>query len=350
VKINRNNYEVFFIDYYDDKLTTAQQLELELFLESNPDLKAEFEEFENIMIRPSGIAYISKSKLKKPEVVEVAGISEASYEEYFIAWYENDLNPSEKASLLQFLESNPQLEKEFQLHKTLQVPQQHIVFENKGQLKKRSLIAYYWSAAAAALLILLSIGYFLLQNQNAQQIQRFEIASMEKANISLVINTKPTSQLVLQQKDELFIDIPAPESYQMESINAIASVNLDDVSLQQHLPVFILEKELQHETMLVATAEQPKRRGLLAQFFKKNVEEFTADLSINTTPESEPVKKKDPGFVKFLDGSLAVFNTLTGSDTELVKSYDNEGNLSNYSLVGQTLLVNRNLPEKRTSP
>ena len=39
MKINRNNYEVFFIDFYDGKLTDMQQLEMELFLESHPDLK-----------------------------------------------------------------------------------------------------------------------------------------------------------------------------------------------------------------------------------------------------------------------------------------------------------------------
>jgi hypothetical protein len=108
-----------------------------------------------------------------------------------------------------------------------------------------------------------------------------------------------------------------------------------------------LEAELTNKPMLMAAVEQPKERGWLAQFFKRNVEEFTTDFGINSSSEIEQTKKKDPGFVKFLDGSLAIFNTLTGSDTELVKSYDQEGNLSNYSLVGQTLLVNRSVSTEK---
>ena len=68
MRINRNNYEIFFIDFYDNKLTPAQKLEVELFLESNPDLKAEFEEFENVTIIETAAKYEPKLDLKKPEI------------------------------------------------------------------------------------------------------------------------------------------------------------------------------------------------------------------------------------------------------------------------------------------
>ena len=41
MNINRNNYELFFIDFYDGNLTDAQKHELDLFLEENSDLKEE---------------------------------------------------------------------------------------------------------------------------------------------------------------------------------------------------------------------------------------------------------------------------------------------------------------------
>ena len=350
MRINRNNYEIFFIDYYDGKLATVQQRELEVFLESNPDLKLEFESFEHVAFPGSETTYEPKSGLKKQEITPVKGISEESYETFFIAWYENDLSPQERALLLQFLKVNPHLEKEFQLHKELRVQKEQVVFANKEQLKKRSFIVNYWSAAAAVILIVLTAGYLLLQNNVVLPEQQIEISLMDKVTITAVIQSEPSHQMISNKRNDLLVYLPAPASIQTKDIKTLAAADLKGVSIHQQLPSQILEAEFSVETSLVADAEKPKKRGLIAQFFRRNVEELTADLGINNEPNTAPEKKKDPGFVKFLDGSLAVFNTLTGSDTELVKIYDSEGNLSNYSLVGQTLLVNRNLSEKRTSP
>ena len=41
--INRNNYEAFLLDYVEQNLTAELVAELMLFLEQNPDLKAELE-------------------------------------------------------------------------------------------------------------------------------------------------------------------------------------------------------------------------------------------------------------------------------------------------------------------
>ncbi|PLW96897.1 MAG: hypothetical protein C0591_07870, partial [Marinilabiliales bacterium] len=165
MKINRNNYEIFFIDFYDGKLTNAQKLELDLFLEDHPILKLEFEEFENIKLDTSEITFSSKQTLKKPEIVAFNGIDEENYEETFIAFYENDLQADEKASLLSFLKANPHVEKEFQSHASLLLKKEDIVFEDKDSLKKKTYIGYYWYGAAAAILIFLALGFFLIQNR-----------------------------------------------------------------------------------------------------------------------------------------------------------------------------------------
>ena len=46
MNINRNNYELFFIDFYDGNLTDAQKHELDLFLAENPNLKEECDSFD----------------------------------------------------------------------------------------------------------------------------------------------------------------------------------------------------------------------------------------------------------------------------------------------------------------
>jgi len=349
MKINRNNYEVFIIDYYDGKLTDVQQLEMELFLEGNPDLKAAFEAFEDITIDDSDISFSSKQALKKTEIVEVDRIHEDNYEEAFIAFYENDLKADERASLLAFIQANPHLEKEFQSHASLLLKKEDIVFEDKDSLKKRAYIGYYWYGAAAALLVFLALGFFLIQNRPTPSPDRYEIAKIEPATISNSIKSNTSSQLIVRSWKEQALQLPLPESFGEEKIQLLATMQPDINLLQKNVPDLI-EWNYTDQTILLANVEEPRKRGFLAQFFRKNVVDVTESLGIeNAMADRSDKKKKDPGFVKFLDGSLTVFNTITGSDAELVKNYDNQGNLKNYSLEGQSFVVNRKLPAGRSS-
>ena len=62
--INKNNYEAFFLDYYEGNLTTEQVAELLLFIEQHPEHKEEFESFENISLVPEKNSFSVKSSLK----------------------------------------------------------------------------------------------------------------------------------------------------------------------------------------------------------------------------------------------------------------------------------------------
>ena len=46
MKINRNNYEMYFIDYLDGVLSPDLVSELLLFLDENPDLKEELSDLD----------------------------------------------------------------------------------------------------------------------------------------------------------------------------------------------------------------------------------------------------------------------------------------------------------------
>ena len=47
MNINRNNYEVFFMDHLDGKLSPPLEQELRAFLVLNPDLAIEFEDVQS---------------------------------------------------------------------------------------------------------------------------------------------------------------------------------------------------------------------------------------------------------------------------------------------------------------
>ena len=65
MKIDRNNYEVYFIDYFEGNLNREEREELFQFLFLNPDLKNEFDEFEKNYSNVPEDEYKYKSELKK---------------------------------------------------------------------------------------------------------------------------------------------------------------------------------------------------------------------------------------------------------------------------------------------
>jgi len=349
MNINRNNYELFFIDFYDGNLTDAQKHELDLFLEENSDLKEEFDSFEIISVESDDDAFSQKHELKKKEIVEVSGINEENYEQYFVAFYENDLNEKKKNQLSSFLNSNPQLSKEFDLHGSLIIEPHNFVFVNKGLLKKKIVIGYYWYSAAAVALILLAVSIFLNQNIPVQKLNRLELAQLKSLDFSGVVSKTPSMDIIQVNTKRIVVKLPEPEPYDIELIPLLTSAELK--SIVQNPDINLIEPENIYDDLVMAnTVEIPKRRSLFAQFFRSNIEQVSEDLGIdNSSKRKSNSKKKDPGFVKFLDGSLMVFNTITGSDAGLVKNYDADGDLKNYRLEGATISVSRNLSSGSSS-
>ena len=68
MKINRNNYEAFLIDFLDGTLDAVLVAELMLFLEANPDIREEFDGIEDVSLESQNIHFTEKDFLKKTEI------------------------------------------------------------------------------------------------------------------------------------------------------------------------------------------------------------------------------------------------------------------------------------------
>jgi ElaB/YqjD/DUF883 family membrane-anchored ribosome-binding protein len=136
MNINKNNYEAFFLDYHEGNLSPQEVAELLLFIEQHPELKEEFESFENITLDDlSSVNFENKSGLKK-------SITEENREEYFIRAAEGNLNLAEEKLLADFIQLHPQYLAELELfRKTILTADASIVFENKHELKKAAILS-----------------------------------------------------------------------------------------------------------------------------------------------------------------------------------------------------------------
>ncbi len=141
--INMENFEVFLMDYFDGTLSPEMTDQLMAFLDSNPDLKAELEDFNNYNLNP--IEEFSenntlKSSLKREESEQPKNfINHENLDDYLIHGLENNLNPSESEALRTFLILNPEAQKSANLVEKLKLtPDKKLRFDDKNLLYKTS--------------------------------------------------------------------------------------------------------------------------------------------------------------------------------------------------------------------
>jgi hypothetical protein len=165
MRIDKNNYEQYLVDYLDGKLTPLEVSQVLLFLELHPAIKAEFEGIEKISIKEQEPVTFDTSSLKKPGYAEVKG----DYENMLVAEVEGDLTVEEQILLKQAKRLYPELEKASALFASTLLTPEHIIFENKKSLKKRIVVPLYrqtWIRVAAILLIVALGGVLWLGTHN----------------------------------------------------------------------------------------------------------------------------------------------------------------------------------------
>ncbi|OFX35248.1 MAG: hypothetical protein A2X08_07360 [Bacteroidetes bacterium GWA2_32_17] len=138
MKINRINYELYFVAYLDNNLSHSDMLELMAFLVQNPDLEEELNLVKDIKLEPETICFDAKNSLKKKN--EEIEITKEKFDELCIGKIENTLNKEEKILLERYIKLNPELEKEFKLFElTILQPDLSVEFTSKESLKRIEL-------------------------------------------------------------------------------------------------------------------------------------------------------------------------------------------------------------------
>ncbi len=141
MKINRENYEAYFLDYHEGQLSPEMVQEVKAFVALNPDLSESFYEFEAFTLAGEPeIIFDKKSSLKKNQVITTATVNELNFEEFMISETEGLLSSDQMASLDEFIQLNPQLEKDRRLFALAHLPAENdIIFEAKHSLKQKAI-------------------------------------------------------------------------------------------------------------------------------------------------------------------------------------------------------------------
>lgn len=128
--INRNNYEIFLIDYMDGNLTADQVAELLLFLENHPDIASEFEGVSELHVPVAKEVFGNKSSLKKDEIP----MSSEELDYLLVKKLEGDLSPDESLLIDELLATYAEVQAAWKLFQNTQLKPEVGAYKHQGEL------------------------------------------------------------------------------------------------------------------------------------------------------------------------------------------------------------------------
>jgi hypothetical protein len=172
MKIDRHNYEEYFILYWDNELPEEQKQEVEKFVSENDDLQDEFRLLGETRFSPENdIQYEYKNFLLN---TGDSSVNIANYKEQLLSYIDDELTPVQQKQIEEFISLYPAAQKELVLlQKVKLAPETEIVFPDKSVLYRREekgpVIRLTWLrvAVAAAVIIVAGLVTFRLTTGNS---------------------------------------------------------------------------------------------------------------------------------------------------------------------------------------
>ena len=362
MKINRNNYEQYFIDHLDGRLDTSLAEEFNQFLKDNPDLNEELENFEPIDVNLQDLfIYTDKEKLKKAVVTANGQINSENYNAYFIAATEGDLTSAEEEEVKAFIKLNPHLQATFELFKISRLsPDQSAVFPNKSSLKKYPFLYFKtWYkpigvAVAAGIILLFGILNILRPTKiEAPPVERAEIPSAIKRDKIRTIKLNYEYPALTSRNYQIFA-VHTEEIMPIERLSKMTTIKVPIASFLASLSYPIpnintlvakdeydfLAKELMiKEELLMASFGEPDpnsrekiEKALWAKSFGKQKRRKSREENFG-----DELKKPKVNLWTLASIGIESFNAFTGSNVNIERQPNKEGEKNKYILVNGNL-------------
>lgn len=152
--INNANYESYWVDYLDGKLSAANEEALFAFLENNPEIASNLIDADDFKLPALDVTFPSKNLLK----------AENQTENLLIAKLENQISDSDNKIITEKITNDTDIAESWAVYqKTILVADKNVVYPGKKYLKKTISIPWYGyvSSVAAAVILVVVTGWLL---------------------------------------------------------------------------------------------------------------------------------------------------------------------------------------------
>jgi hypothetical protein len=358
--INRNNYELYFIDYLDGNLSDRDIFMLEDFLLLNPDLREELEGTEKIHLTPESVEFINKEYLKRADLS--LPVNEFNFEDFCVAENEGDLSDLQRSLLKEYIKNHQELSPTYKLFSRLRlVSDKSITFSGKEKLKKavffiprEVLVPVLSVAAAIALMIILFFNNEIFERNvpvMTADIPAITIPNSEQENTENGQTPKKQIKSNIQNAAVLAVSSPDEKKKSRTIKKADPAVKkTDDTKTKDVLPPQRLNPSFQIKLPSVADNQ------ILVPAIERGKVTYNAGKAIKaTSPEylslSEYARKQLSEKVlgnreranthitawQIADAGISGINRITGSEMKLERSTDEDGSTSAYSFNSKLL-------------
>lgn len=331
MNINRENYEIYFLDFIEGNLTEAQKKELQQFLLENPDLASELDDFDNIQLEIPQIEYSNKNSLKRYS--NENEIVESNFEKFCIAYIENDLSENKKVQFLEFLENNEHKKQEFEGYKKIKlISDKNLIFKNKEQLKRtialnisRKKIYSTIAIAASLLLFFFMLKPEIKQNRSLQNLA-FDFGQKFKTSCKKIY---PISFNNLEEKTANVFSFDLEEK-----ISYIEKLKIEERNqAKQKAEEFLLEQKKRRKNEMIASIDfkeiklfDIKTSNFNSNIFYKKIDFEQEEIMFASTKVYNPtLKPKKKLFWRIVEGAVNGFSNLTGKNIRFENDYDEKG-------------------------
>lgn len=277
--INLHNYETFFLMYVDNELLAAEREIVEAFVGMYPYLREELELLQDTVLQMEDDMTIDKTSLLKSAAVE----------DWMLLHVDNELTGDAKDKLLQQIQSNESLQKNWKLLQQTKLDSQEVcVFEDKALLyrkEKSKLIRFAyvrWAAAAALIAAGFFVGVNMLNKPKGAEVAvqpTLPKTTADNANK----NTSPTELVNTAKGDKTNEDQTVPN----ENINQVT-----DISNQQKQLVSNKEEvPFKSNNKKTAISEEPTPPQITFASFENKKNNLPDNKAVvrNTVGGNEPL-------------------------------------------------------------
>ena len=171
MKITRQNYEHWFIDFSEGSLSTKDEAMVSKFVQSNPDLKYELDEILEFKLVPQKTIFTNKHLIKKDKLTAIEDIT--TIEQLSVSFLEKEINDTEKLKLETLIKNSKKNKSEFNIIQNTKInADTDIKYKFKSDLKKsvfvkKSFINFnYLYRIAAIFILLVTLTFYFNKEKN----------------------------------------------------------------------------------------------------------------------------------------------------------------------------------------
>ena len=341
MKIDRHNYEEFFILYWDNELTALQKQAVENFVTQNTDLREEFELLGESRFTPEATVQLKE----KDFLLNDSFINITNYEEQLLNYIDDEVTTEEKKEVEKFVGLHPAAQKELALLKrTKLLPEAVISFPDKSILYRKEekpvpVLSMTWFRLAVAAAIILIAGFTVLQlvktgkAGNVAPVASTDPRVTDPSNNQVTTIkdqiTKDPEQKIARVNNKSIKDQPQQNSDLKNNVeeNVVANNSITQAENKNNLPkprrdVFANDQRMITEVAIAYTPVELEKVDRAQKTGPIAINNPLADADVTNKPmpalyiPEQDTKEKDGGGIKeFLRKTTRVFERRTKIQT-----------------------------------